>query len=165
MKRPIASGANAISGHAVGREAGAGWQTIERYSMIVPVYEPVHQRFVAGNATLTLWWASAAGSRLAVVLVHDRPLLPSPATDASSQLRRLGEEPVATGVVNVTLNVVVGVPRAGVTATGARGPKVFVACAAVAAPATVSASTTIRIPSRLITRLSLGPQPRRSRYI
>src|ERR1700679_3771057 len=84
------------------------------------------------------------------------------ATDATSQLRRPRDEPVANGVLNRTVKVVVGVPCAGVTATGVRTPNPPVACAAVAAPARARATTRTAIASRLITRPSVGPRPGRS---
>ncbi len=92
---------------------------IERYSVIVPVYAPVHHGF-ADARRVTLMRSSGNRRRaggLAMLLVHDGRPWPRSATDAISQLRRPCEDPVANGVLNPTVNVVVGVPCAGVTAT------------------------------------------------
>ena len=51
-KWPISSGANAICGQAAICAGGPGLQMIVRYSVIVPVYLPVHHGFEADSSTL-----------------------------------------------------------------------------------------------------------------
>jgi hypothetical protein len=155
-KWPISSGANAISGQAARCVGGPGLQMTVRSNVIVPVYLPVHQGFEPDSPTLTRWLVSAGRSLTAIRLVQDRLLAPRLATDAISQVRSPLEEPIATGVVNRTVNVVVGVPREGVTATGVCSPSASVACATAAPPATLSAARTIVIPSRFLIRRSVG---------